>query len=29
MPVLLDILTFFEGGGFVDRNAMVVSLHRD
>lgn len=29
MPVLLDILTFFEGGGFVDRNGMVVSLHRD
>ena len=28
-PVLLFILTFFEGGGFVDRNAMVVSLHRD
>lgn len=29
MPVLLVILTFFEGGGFVDRNGMVVSLHRD
>ena len=28
MPVLLDILTFFEGEGFVDRNGMVVSLHR-
>ena len=29
MPVLLDFLTFFESGGFVDRNGMVVSLHRD